>query len=170
MSEAARAAGLPRPRTRGRAWTGHAVVGQRADYYVDLRRATLHHEAGPLIGSLMRELTADLDFASVGGLTLGADPVATSIMHAPGRPIDAFVVRRKAARPTACSAASRAPTSPDAACSSSKHVDDRSVAEQAVNAHARPVRRWWASRPSSTGPPGADGHRRSACPTGRCWA
>ena len=47
--------------------------GKEADYYVDLRRATLHHEAGPLIGSLMRELTADLDFASVGGLTLGAD-------------------------------------------------------------------------------------------------
>ena len=70
--------------------------GKEADYYVDLRRATLHHEAGPLIGSLMRELTADLDFASVGGLTLGADPVATSIMHAPGRPIDAFVVRKAA--------------------------------------------------------------------------
>ncbi|QKT08573.1 orotate phosphoribosyltransferase [Gordonia sp. X0973] len=70
--------------------------GREADYYVDLRRATLHHEAGPLIGRLMRELTADWDFASVGGLTLGADPVATSIMHAPGRPIDAFVVRKAA--------------------------------------------------------------------------
>lgn len=70
--------------------------GREADYYVDLRRATLHHEAGPLIGALMRELTADWDFAAVGGLTLGADPVATSIMHAPGRPIDAFVVRKAA--------------------------------------------------------------------------
>lgn len=44
----------------------------------------------------MRELTADWDFAGVGGLTLGADPVATAIMHAAGRPIDAFVVRKSA--------------------------------------------------------------------------
>jgi orotate phosphoribosyltransferase len=68
--------------------------GKEADYYVDLRRATLHHRAAPLIGSLMRELTADWDYAAVGGLTLGADPVATAIMHAPGRPIDCFVVRK----------------------------------------------------------------------------
>lgn len=70
--------------------------GKEADYYVDLRRATLHHRAGPLIGSLMRDLVADWDFVSVGGLTMGADPVALSIMHAPGRPIDAFVVRKAA--------------------------------------------------------------------------
>jgi len=68
--------------------------GKEADYYVDLRRATLHHRAAPLIGSLMRELTADWDYAAVGGLTLGADPVAAAIMHAPGRPIDCFVVRK----------------------------------------------------------------------------
>ncbi|ETW24679.1 orotate phosphoribosyltransferase [Mycobacterium gastri 'Wayne'] len=70
--------------------------GKQADYYVDLRRATLHHRASALIGRLMRELTADWDYALVGGLTLGADPVATAIMHAPGRPIDAFVVRKSA--------------------------------------------------------------------------
>ena len=70
--------------------------GREADYYVDLRRATLHNEASPLIGRLLRELTADWDFDAVGGLTLGADPVATAIMHAAGRPIDAFVVRKGA--------------------------------------------------------------------------
>lgn len=70
--------------------------GREADYYVDLRRATLHHEASRLIGSLLRELTADWDYAHIGGLTLGADPVATSVMHAEGRPIDAFVVRKEA--------------------------------------------------------------------------
>ena len=70
--------------------------GKEADYYVDLRRATLHHEASRLIGALLRELTAEWDFAAVGGLTLGADPVATSIMHADGRDIDAFVVRKEA--------------------------------------------------------------------------
>lgn len=70
--------------------------GREADYYVDLRRATLHHRASALIGRLMRELTADWDYSVVGGQTLGADPVATAIMHAPGRPIDAFVVRKSA--------------------------------------------------------------------------
>lgn len=70
--------------------------GKEADYYVDLRRATLHHEASKLIGQLLRELTADWDYVSVGGLTLGADPVATSVMHAEGRAIDSFVVRKEA--------------------------------------------------------------------------
>nr|WP_228046507.1 orotate phosphoribosyltransferase [Saccharopolyspora sp. HNM0983] len=70
--------------------------GKEADYYVDLRRATLHHRAAPLIGSLLRELTADWDFAAVGGLTLGADPVAAAMLHAPGAALDAFVVRKDA--------------------------------------------------------------------------
>lgn len=70
--------------------------GREADYYVDLRRATLHHAAAPLIGRLLRELTADWDFVAVGGLTLGADPVATAVLHAAGRPLDAFVVRKAA--------------------------------------------------------------------------
>jgi orotate phosphoribosyltransferase len=70
--------------------------GKEADYYVDLRRATLHNSAGPLIGKLLRELVADWDFDSVGGLTMGADPVALAVMHAPGRPINAFVVRKAA--------------------------------------------------------------------------
>ena len=68
--------------------------GREADYYVDLRRATLQHRAAPLIGRLMLELTVDWDYAAVGGLTLGADPVAYAVMHAPGRPIDVFVVRK----------------------------------------------------------------------------
>ncbi|MBM9469560.1 orotate phosphoribosyltransferase [Nakamurella leprariae] len=69
--------------------------GREADYYVDARRPTLHHEAAPLIGALLRELTADWEFDAVGGLTLGADPVALAMLHAPGRPLDAFVVRKE---------------------------------------------------------------------------
>ncbi|MQA15777.1 MAG: orotate phosphoribosyltransferase [Pseudonocardiaceae bacterium] len=68
--------------------------GAQADYYVDLRRATLHHAAAPLIGQLVRELTADWAYEAVGGLTLGADPVAAALLHAPGRPVDAFIVRK----------------------------------------------------------------------------
>ena len=68
--------------------------GAQADYYVDLRRVTLHHEAAPLIGRLIREMTSDWPYQAVGGLTLGADPVAAAVLHAPGPPIDAFVVRK----------------------------------------------------------------------------
>ncbi|MBV9141893.1 MAG: orotate phosphoribosyltransferase [Pseudonocardiales bacterium] len=67
--------------------------GAQADSYVDLRRVTLHHEAAPLIGRLVRELTSDWTYQAVGGLTLGADPVATAVLHTPGPPVDAFVVR-----------------------------------------------------------------------------
>jgi orotate phosphoribosyltransferase len=71
--------------------------GKEAEYYVDLRRVTLDSIAAPLVGEVMLELTKDLDFEAVGGLTLGADPVATAIMHVAagkGRKIDAFVVRK----------------------------------------------------------------------------
>jgi orotate phosphoribosyltransferase len=71
--------------------------GKEADYYVDLRRVTLDAVAAPLVGEVMLELTAHLDFDAVGGLTLGADPVATAMLHAAakqGRKLDAFVVRK----------------------------------------------------------------------------
>jgi len=71
--------------------------GKEADYYVDLRRVTLDSIAAPLVGEVMLELTKDLDFEAVGGLTLGADPVATAMMHVAaqkGWKLDAFVVRK----------------------------------------------------------------------------
>jgi orotate phosphoribosyltransferase len=71
--------------------------GLEADHYVDLRRISLDGTAAPLIGEVMLDLTDDLDFDAVGGLTLGADPVATSMLHAAarrGRVLDAFVVRK----------------------------------------------------------------------------
>jgi orotate phosphoribosyltransferase len=71
--------------------------GKEADYYVDLRRVTLDHVAAPLVGEVMLELTKDLDYEAVGGLTLGADPVATAMMHVAarnGKSIDSFVVRK----------------------------------------------------------------------------
>ena len=56
--------------------------GREADYYVDLRRVTLDGAAGPLVGPVLLDLVADWDFDAVGGLTLGADPVALSMMYA----------------------------------------------------------------------------------------
>jgi orotate phosphoribosyltransferase len=73
--------------------------GREADYYVDLRRVTLSGRAAPLVGRVMLELTKDLDYDAVGGLTMGADPVATAMLHAAaasGRTLDAFVVRKEA--------------------------------------------------------------------------
>ncbi|MDR0481929.1 MAG: orotate phosphoribosyltransferase [Cellulomonadaceae bacterium] len=76
--------------------------GKEADFYVDLRRVTLHHEAAPLIGHVMLDHLEELgyavgDFDAVGGLTLGADPIACAMMHAAasrGLDVDAFVVRK----------------------------------------------------------------------------
>ena len=71
--------------------------GNEADYYVDLRRVTLDAQAAPMIGRTMLELTEGWEYDAVGGLTLGADPVAVAMLHAAaaqGRELDAFVVRK----------------------------------------------------------------------------
>jgi orotate phosphoribosyltransferase len=71
--------------------------GQRASWYIDLRRVLLAGAAAPLAGRVMLAATADLSYDAVGGLTLGADPVASAMMHAAaasGRTLDAFVVRK----------------------------------------------------------------------------
>ena len=80
---------------------GHVVLasGKEADYYVDLRRITLHHEASRLVGQVMLDLLDKngIEFEAAGGLTMGADPVGTAIMRVAGdqdRAIDAFVVRK----------------------------------------------------------------------------
>ncbi|GAB3305450.1 orotate phosphoribosyltransferase [Geodermatophilus aquaeductus] len=71
--------------------------GREADWYVDMRRLTLHHEGAPLVGRVMRQLTGDLRYDVVGGLTLGADPVAAAMLHAASDGegfLDACVVRK----------------------------------------------------------------------------
>lgn len=71
--------------------------GIEADFYLDLRRITLDAVAAPLVGEVMLDAAADLDVEAVGGLTLGADPVAAAMLHAAsarGQALDAFVVRK----------------------------------------------------------------------------
>jgi orotate phosphoribosyltransferase len=73
--------------------------GRVTDWYLDLRRITLSGEAAPLVGQVMLALTDDLEFDCVGGLTMGADPVAVAMIHAAaadGRMLDAYVVRKEA--------------------------------------------------------------------------
>jgi orotate phosphoribosyltransferase len=72
--------------------------GKEADYYVDLRRVTLDAVAAPLVGQAMLDATKEFDYEAVGGLTLGADPVATAMMHEAkkqGRILNSFVVRKE---------------------------------------------------------------------------
>lgn len=73
--------------------------GKKASYYVDMRRLTLDHRAAPAIGRLTAELASEFDgVVAVGGLTLGADPIANAVMHASAgsdKPLDAFVVRKE---------------------------------------------------------------------------
>lgn len=89
----------------------HAIIhgevtlssGKQANYYVDMRRVTLHHEAAPLIGHLLLDKleeegmgVADID--AVGGPTMGADPVVCAVQHAAasrGLALDAFLVRKE---------------------------------------------------------------------------
>jgi len=71
--------------------------GNHAAYYVDLRRILMDGRLAPVAGRMLLEATADLPYEAVGGLTLGADPVAYAMMAAAanrGTPIDAFVVRK----------------------------------------------------------------------------
>ena len=73
--------------------------GREADYYVDLRRVTLDAVAAPLVGTVMRELTSDWDYVAVGGLTMGADPVAfgvAAVAATRGRDLRSFSVRKEA--------------------------------------------------------------------------
>lgn len=75
------------------------VSGKKANYYIDLRRVSLDWRVAPLIGQVMVDLIADVpDVYAVGGLTMGADPIASAILHqgaARGRHYHAFVVRKE---------------------------------------------------------------------------
>ncbi|GAA3937044.1 orotate phosphoribosyltransferase [Microbacterium soli] len=72
--------------------------GKKATYYVDMRKLTLDHRAAPAIGRIMLDLIKEHEVSAVGGLTLGADPIANAVMHASvatEHPLDAFVVRKE---------------------------------------------------------------------------
>jgi orotate phosphoribosyltransferase len=73
--------------------------GKKATYYVDMRRVSLDHRVAPLIGQVMVDLISDIaDVVAVGGLTMGADPIASAVMHqgiAMGKSYDSFVVRKE---------------------------------------------------------------------------
>jgi orotate phosphoribosyltransferase len=73
--------------------------GAKATYYIDLRKVSLDHRVAPLIGDVMVDLIAEIpDISAVGGLTMGADPIAAAVLHRgvlAGKTYDAFVVRKE---------------------------------------------------------------------------
>ena len=73
--------------------------GRESDFYFDGKQTTLHPEGGYLTGKLFFEAIADVaDIEGVGGLTLGADPIATAtavVSFLECRPIPAFIIRKE---------------------------------------------------------------------------
>ena len=75
--------------------------GARSNYYIDERPTTMSAEGQVLVGHVALELLRQsaLDPTHVGGLTMGADPIAYAIAHRShldGHSIDGFSVRKKA--------------------------------------------------------------------------
>lgn len=75
------------------------VSGRVSSYYFNCKVVTLHPEGMYLIGSIIFDMIKDLPVRGIGGLTLGADPIADAVAytsHLKNRPVEAFVVRKTA--------------------------------------------------------------------------
>jgi orotate phosphoribosyltransferase len=73
--------------------------GATSNYYIDVRKTSLHPEGLKLISALFWEQLRNDDITAVGGLTLGADPLVAGVMwhsHGEGRPLEGFLVRKAA--------------------------------------------------------------------------
>ena len=73
------------------------VSGRMSNYYFNCKAVTLHPEGAYLIGNIIFDLMKDLQVKGIGGLTLGADPIAYAVAYTSylkGKPIEAFVVRK----------------------------------------------------------------------------
>lgn len=73
--------------------------GRKSHFYIDSRRVTLDPEGGYLVGQLVLDAVADLEPDAIGGMTLGADPLAVAaaiLSYGSDRPIPAFLVRKEA--------------------------------------------------------------------------
>ncbi|KAF0221722.1 MAG: orotate [Geobacteraceae bacterium] len=73
--------------------------GRESDFYFDGKQTTLHAEGGLLVGKLFFDAIKDIEgIDGVGGITLGADPIATATSiaaHLAGKPMHAFIIRKE---------------------------------------------------------------------------
>jgi orotate phosphoribosyltransferase len=75
------------------------VSGRMSNYYFNCKAVTLHPEGMHLIGNLIYDMIKDSGAKGIGGLTLGADPIAGAVAYTSylkGDPFEAFVVRKSA--------------------------------------------------------------------------
>ena len=73
--------------------------GQKSSYYVNSKKVLFHAEAITLLGELLYEATSDLQFQGIGGLEIGAIPMAAAALtafHRHGRGMEGFFVRKQA--------------------------------------------------------------------------
>jgi orotate phosphoribosyltransferase len=74
--------------------------GKKSSFYIDCKQTMLTAEGHYLIGFALHELIGELEptVRAVGGLTMGADPIASAIAtvsYAQKRPLDAFYIRKE---------------------------------------------------------------------------
>lgn len=67
--------------------------GKKSDLYVDCRRVTLHPLGAKLIGKIILDKIKNIKVDSIGGLTLGADPITSAVVTLSDIP--GFIVRKK---------------------------------------------------------------------------
>jgi orotate phosphoribosyltransferase len=75
------------------------VSGRMSNYYFNCKAVTLHPEGMYLIGNIIFDMLLDIDVKGIGGLTLGADPIADAVAYTSylrKKPVEAFVVRKTA--------------------------------------------------------------------------
>ncbi len=72
--------------------------GRKSHFYIDCKKVTLDAEGATWVGLLVLDRVADLEIDAIGGMTLGADPIATAVAvlsYESGAPISAFIIRKE---------------------------------------------------------------------------
>lgn len=73
--------------------------GKKSSYYINSKKVLFHGEAIAILGELLFEATHDLDIQAIGGLEVGAIPMATAAVlrfQQTGRTLEGFFVRKQA--------------------------------------------------------------------------
>lgn len=90
---------IVRARSYGTGVQIRLASGRMSDFYFNLKPTMLHPEGGALIGELIAHMLDGDTVDAIGGLELGAVPVATAVAvasHARGRGLPAFIIRKQA--------------------------------------------------------------------------
>jgi orotate phosphoribosyltransferase len=73
-------------------------AGGRSNFYIDGKKITFHPEGSYLIGKILTTILREREIESIGGLSLGADPIVTAVAvvsQLEKYPISAFIVRKE---------------------------------------------------------------------------